>query len=406
MATPDYVKRRLARPREVADLIGLSAKRVPDFEQAVTIWQLREIAQRKTPRSVFDYTDGASGEEISLNRSRQAYRALEFRPRVLRDVAQVDPSVTVLGGRSELPFFFSPTGFSRMMHFHGEPAVARVAGEFGIPYTLSTLGTTSIAELAAAAPTTRRWFQLYLWRHKESRYELVEQAAAHGYEAIVLTVDTPVGGMRVRDVVNGLTVPPRLTARTIANMSRFPRWWANVLTTPPLSFSSLKSTGGTVADLMNNVFDPSVTVEDVRWLRANWDGKLVIKGVQSVEDAEMLLGEGVDALLLSNHGGRQMDRAVVPLELLPEVRARVGEVPEVLIDGGAMCGADVVGAVALGATGVMVGRAYLYGLMAGGEAGVRRAATILKTEVEQAMRLMGVRTLAELEPGMVRLGGH
>lgn len=403
MAAPDYIKRQFPRLNDILPLVGLRLERKPDYERAVTVWQLRDIAKRKTPRAVFDYTDGASGEEISLNRSRQVYRELEFHPHVLRDVAAVDPSVMVLGQRAALPFFFSPTGFTRMMHFHGEPAVARVAGEFGIPYTLSTLGTTSIADLAAAAPNTRRWFQLYLWRDKESRYELVEQAAQHGFEAIVLTVDTVVGGMRVRDVVNGLTVPPRLTTRTIRNMSRYPRWWANVLTTPPLTFSSLKSTGGTVAELMNNVFDPSITVADVRWLRANWPGKLVIKGVQNVDDAQMLLDEGVDALLLSNHGGRQLDRAIVPLELLPQVRQRVGARPEVLIDGGAMCGADVVAAVALGATGVMVGRAYLYGLMAGGEPGVRRAATILAQEVEQTMRLMGVTRLDELTPDMVRL---
>jgi L-lactate dehydrogenase (cytochrome) len=185
-------------------------------------------------------------------------------------------------------------------------------------------------------------------------------------------------------------------------MAKFPRWWANVLTTPPLTFSSLKSTGGTVAELMTNVFDPSITVADVRWLRANWPGKLVIKGVQHADDAQMLLDEGVDALLLSNHGGRQLDRAVVPLELLPEVRQRVGPQAQVLIDGGAMSGADVVAAIGLGATAVMMGRAYLYGLMAGGEPGVRRAATIVKQEVEQTMRLLGVQRLDQLEPGMVR----
>ncbi|MEI6405409.1 MAG: alpha-hydroxy acid oxidase [Actinomycetes bacterium] len=397
--------RQFPRLSDITPLIGFKSpfSKQSDVDKAVTIWQLRAIAQAKTPRAVFDYTDGAAGEELSMNRSREVYRDLEFYPRVLRDVATVDTSVTVLGQRSELPFFFSPTGFTRMMHYEGEPAVAQVAVEFGIPYTLSTLGTTSIEDLAAASPDTRKWFQLYLWRDKASRFELVGRAAAAGYEAIMLTVDTVVGGMRVRDVRNGLTIPPQLSAKTLADMARYPKWWGNLLTTAPLEFASLKSTGGTVADLMNSVFDPSITMDDVKWLRENWHGKLIIKGVQNVADAQMLIDAGVDALVLSNHGGRQLDRSVVPLELLPQVRAALGSKPDVMIDGGALCGADIVAGIALGATGVMVGRAYLYGIMAGGLAGVRRAATILKIEVEQTMRLMGIKQLDELEPDSVRL---
>jgi L-lactate dehydrogenase (cytochrome) len=398
-------KRQFPRWSDLKPLIGFKSpfSRSDEVSRAVTISQLRSIGKAKTPRAVFDYTDGAAGEELSYGRAYEAYRQLEFHPRVLRDVSTVDTSITIFGTSSALPFIFSPTGFTRMMHYHGETAVAKVAAEFGIPYTLSTLGTTSIEDLAAAAPNTRKWFQLYLWRDKTTRYELVERAATAGYEAIMLTVDTVVGGMRVRDVKNGLTIPPQLSVKTMADMARYPKWWGNLLTSAPLEFASLKSTGGTVAELMNSVFDPSITMKDVEWLKANWPGKLIVKGVQNVSDAKMLADAGVDAVVLSNHGGRQLDRSVVPLELLPAVKSAIsGSSTQLFIDGGALSGSDVVGGIGLGADAVLIGRAYLYGIMAGGEAGVRRAAQILQGEVEQTMRLMGITSLSELTPDMVR----
>lgn len=398
-------KRQFPRWSDLKPLIGFKSpfSRSDEVSRAVTISQLRSIGKAKTPRAVFDYTDGAAGEELSYGRAYEAYRQLEFHPRVLRDVSTVDTSITIFGTSSALPFIFSPTGFTRMMHYHGETAVAKVAAEFGIPYTLSTLGTTSIEDLAAAAPNTRKWFQLYLWRDKTTRYELVERAATAGYEAIMLTVDTVVGGMRVRDVKNGLTIPPQLSVKTMADMARYPKWWGNLLTSAPLEFASLKSTGGTVAELMNSVFDPSITMKDVEWLKANWPGKLIVKGVQNVVDAKMLADAGVDAVVLSNHGGRQLDRSVVPLELLPSVKSAIsGSSTQLFIDGGALSGSDVVGGIGLGADAVLIGRAYLYGIMAGGEAGVRRAAQILQGEVEQTMRLMGITSLSELTPDMVR----
>ena len=398
-------KRQFPRWSDLKPIIGFKSpfSRSSEVSRAVTISQLRSIGKAKTPRAVFDYTDGAAGEELSYGRAYEAYRQLEFHPRVLRDVSTVDTSITIFGASSALPFIFSPTGFTRMMHYHGETAVAKVAAEFGIPYTLSTLGTTSIEDLAAAAPNTRKWFQLYLWRDKTTRYELVERAATAGYEAIMLTVDTVVGGMRVRDVKNGLTIPPQLTIKTMADMARYPKWWGNLLTSAPLEFASLKSTGGTVAELMNSVFDPSITMKDVEWLKENWPGKLIVKGVQNVADAKMLADAGVDAVVLSNHGGRQLDRSVVPLELLPSVKAAIsGSSTQLFIDGGALSGSDVVGGIGLGADAVLIGRAYLYGIMAGGEAGVRRAAQILQGEVEQTMRLMGITSLDQLTPDMVR----
>jgi len=402
-------KRQLPRWSSLKPLLGFKSpfSKADAVTRAVTISQLRDIGKAKTPRAVFDYTDGAAGEELSYGRAYEAYRQIEFHPHVLRDVSVVDTSISVFGQKSALPFVFSPTGFTRMMHYHGEPAVAKVAAEFGIPYTLSTLGTTSIEDLAAAAPDTRKWFQLYLWRDKATRFDLVERAAAAGFEAIMLTVDTVVGGMRVRDVENGLTIPPQLTLKTMADMARYPKWWGNLLTTKPLEFASLKSTGGTVAELMNNVFDPSVTMKDVEWLNENWPGKLIVKGVQNVNDAAMLANAGVDAVVLSNHGGRQLDRSVVPLELLPSAKAAISDTAtQLFIDGGALSGSDIVGGIGLGADAVLVGRAYLYGIMAGGEAGVRRAAQILQGEVEQTMRLMGITSLDQLTPDMVRFRGQ
>jgi L-lactate dehydrogenase (cytochrome) len=371
--------------------------------RAATIDDLRLLARRRAPRAVFDYTDGGAGQELSLRRSREAYARVEFRPSVLRDVSSVDTSVDVLGRPAALPFAFAPTGFTRLMHAEGEPAVARVAARAGVPYALSTMGTTSLEALAAAAPTARRWFQLYLWRDREASRDFVDRALAAGYEALVLTVDTPVAGARLRDVHNGLTIPPALSLRTVADASLHPSWWFDLLTTAPLEFASLRSWGGTVAELADRVFDPTATLADVAALREAWPGSLVVKGVQSAEDARAVVDAGADAVVVSNHGGRQLDRAPTPLEQLPAVAAAVGDRAEVHVDGGIMNGADVVAAVALGARTCLVGRAYLYGLMAGGERGVQRAADILAREVERTLQLLGVTSVAALTPDRVRL---
>ena len=388
----------LARPRRPA---GDATDR--RLARAASIGDLRELARRRVPRAVFDYTDGAAGAEIALRRSREAFHRVEFRPSVLRDVSAVDPSTVLLGRPSALPLAFAPTGFTRLMHTEGETAVARVAERVGIPHALSTMGTTTIEALAAAAPSVRRWFQLYLWRDREASAALVERAGAAGYEALVLTVDTPVAGPRLRDVRNGFTIPPALTARTVANAARHPRWWIDLLTTEPLEFASLRSWGGTVAELADRVFEPAATLDDVRALRETWAGALVVKGVQTAEDAQAVVDAGADAVVVSNHGGRQLDRAPTPLEELPAVVRAVGDRAEVLLDGGITDGADVVAAVALGARGCLVGRAYLYGLMAGGERGVQRAADLLAGEITRTLQLLGVASTAELTPDRVRL---
>jgi L-lactate dehydrogenase (cytochrome) len=370
--------------------------------RAATIADLRETARRRTPRAVFDYTDGAAVDELSLARSRDAYARVEFLPSVLRDVSAVDTSTPLLGRPSALPLAFAPTGFTRMMHHEGESAVGRVAERAGIPYALSTMGTTSLEELAAAAPAARRWFQLYLWRDREASRDFVARAAAAGYEALVLTVDTPVAGARLRDVRNGLTLPPALTLRTVAGAAVHPAWWLNLLTTEPLQFASFRSWDGTVAELVNQIFDPAATIADVRWLRETWTGPLIVKGVQTADDARAVVDAGADAVVVSNHGGRQLDRAPTPLEQLPAVVAAIGDRAEVYVDGGIMSGADVVASVALGARAALVGRAYLYGLMAGGERGVQRATDILGQEIVRTMQLLGATSVEDLR-GRVRL---
>lgn len=401
------VVRRLPRPSELAPLLRpapfVRDARERRLRRAASIADLRTIARRRTPRAVFDYTDGAADGELSLQRARDAFARVEFSPSVLRDVSNVDLGRDVLGRRSALPFAFAPTGFTRMMHTEGERAVASVAAEVGIPYTLSTMGTTTIEDVAAAAPDARRWFQLYLWRDRAFGKELVERAAAAGYDTIMLTVDTPVGGARRRDVHNGLSIPPALSLRTFADGALHPNWWFDLLTTEPLAFATLTETGGTVADMINRVFDPALTIDDVEWLRGAWPGSLVVKGIQNVDDARRVVDAGADGVLLSNHGGRQLDRAPVPLELVEPTVQAVGDRAEVFVDTGITHGADILAAVALGARAALVGRAYLYGLMAGGRLGVAKAVDILTGEMTRTLQLMGVTSVDALRPSHVRL---
>lgn len=398
-------KRQLPKRHDLAPLMQfkrpeLSAKR-RRLDKALTIEDLRRVAKRRTPKAAFDYTDGAADGEVSLARAREAFADVEFVPSILRDVSSVDTSRVVLGERAALPFGIAPTGFTRMMQTEGEIAGATAAAAAGIPFSLSTMGTTSIEDVAAAAPGGRHWFQLYMWKDRDRSMALVDRAARAGYDTLIVTVDVPVAGARLRDVRNGMTIPPKLTARTVANAIPRPAWWFDFLTTEPLAFASLDSWSGTVADLLDTMFDPTVTFEDLAWIRDQWPGKIVVKGVQSVPDAVRLADLGVDAVLLSNHGGRQLDRAPVPFHLLPSVVKEVGSSVEVHLDTGIMSGQDVVAAVAHGAHFTLIGRAYLYGLMAGGREGVDRAIEILRGQVERTMRLLGVTTLDELTPDHV-----
>ncbi|WP_420114888.1 alpha-hydroxy acid oxidase [Pseudactinotalea sp.] len=366
--------------------------------KAQTIWDLRRIAKRRTPKGPFDYTDGAAENEVGLARARKAFEDVEFHPSILKDVTNVSTSWDVLGAPSAYPVGIAPTGFTRLMHAAGERAGAQVAQKFDVPFALSTLGTTSIEEVRKAAPRGRLWFQLYMMKERQRSLDLVERAKAAGYDTLLVTVDTPVAGARHRDKRNGMSFPPQLTPMTIIDAIPRPEWWINYLTTEPLEFASITKFDGSVADILDAMFDPSIDYEALAEIRSHWDGKVVVKGVQNLEDARRLAGIGVDGITLSNHGGRQLDRAPVPFHLLPEVVREVGSDLEVHLDTGIMSGADVVASVALGARFTMVGRAYLYGLMAGGQAGVDRMLTILTGEIERVMRLIGVASLEELSP--------
>ncbi|MBF6072116.1 alpha-hydroxy acid oxidase [Nocardia farcinica] len=396
------MKRQVPRPRDLAPLLQFKKPRLNPtrrrLDAALTIEDLRRIAKRRTPRAAFDYTDGAAEAEISLDRARQAFRDIEFHPAILRDVSKVTTGWEVLGGPVSLPFGIAPTGFTRMMQTEGEHAGARVAGRAGIPFSLSTMGTASIEDVAAANPHGRNWFQLYMWKDRDRSMALVERAAAAGFDTLLVTVDVPVAGARLRDTRNGMSIPPALTPATVLDALPRPRWWIDFLTTEPLAFASLDRWSGTVAELLDTMFDPTVTFEDLAWIRDQWPGKVVVKGIQTLADARAAVDTGVDGIVLSNHGGRQLDRAPVPFHLLPEVARELGGDTEILLDTGIMSGADIVAAVALGARCTLVGRAYLYGLMAGGEAGVQRAVDILAGQLERTMRLLGVTCLEELNP--------
>ncbi len=394
------MQRRLPRSRDFAQLLHFKPPELNATKRrlaaALTIEDLRSIAKRRTPKVAFDYADGAAETELSLARARQAFRDIEFHPRVLRDVSNIDTSVEVLGGRSELPFGIAPTGFTRLMHTQGELAGATAAGSAGIPFVLSTLGTASIEEVAVANPNGRNWFQLYIWRDRERTRALIERAAKAGFDTLLVTVDVPVAGARLRDRRNGMTIPPSLKPRTVLNALPRPRWWIDLLTTEPLSFASFDRWPGTVGELLDSVFDPSVTYDDLVWIKEQWPGKLVVKGVQTLDDAKRVAMVGVDGIVLSNHGGRQLDRAPVPFRLLPSVVREVGRKTEIHLDTGIMNGADIVASIALGARFTLIGRAYLYGLMAGGRAGVDRTIQILTEQITRTMRLLGARTLDEL----------
>lgn len=397
------VTRQVPNPSELLELMRFKKPELNGkkrrLDAALTINDLRTIAKRRTPRAAFDYTDGSADDEISLDRARQAFLDIEFSPSILRGLPDtVDTSTQIFGGPSTLPFAIAPTGFTRLMQTEGETAGASAAAAAGIPFTLSTLGTTSIEKVKEANPNGRNWFQLYVMREREISYDLTKRAAEAGFDTLFFTVDTPVAGARLRDKRNGFSIPPQLTPGTIVNAIPRPWWWWDFLTTPKLEFASLSSTGGTVGELLNAAMDPTISFDDLAVIRDLFPGKIVIKGVQNVADSRKLVDLGVDGIVLSNHGGRQLDRAPIPFHLLPDVVREVGKDTEIAIDTGIMSGADIVASIALGAKFTLVGRAYLYGLMAGGREGVDRMIYILRDQIERTMKLLGVATLEELAP--------
>ena len=373
------------------------------LKRAQNIQDLAIIAKKRTPKVVFDYVEGGAVDEIAYSRTRDAFSRIEFNSKVLRDVSKIDTTEKVLGKIVDIPICFAPTGYTRLMHHVGEPAVANVAANKNLIYALSTMGTTSPAELAAAVPNSRRWFQLYIMKNRSDSLAVIKQARDSGFETLVLTVDTPVVGLRYRDDRNGLTVPPKIRINTVFAIARKPIWWLNLFTTGKLEFAAFRGWDKALSHLAAAIFDPSTTFKDITWLRSVWKGPIVVKGIQSVEDAKAVAKLGVQGIILSNHGGRQFDRGPVPLEILPDVVKAVGNKVEVYIDGGVMSGLDALGAIALGAKAVFIGRAYLYGAMANGEAGVDRVIQIMRREFENGMALTGSTNISEVRKTGARI---
>jgi len=371
--------------------------------RAQTIDDIAKIARKRTPKVVFDYVEGGAVDEIAYSRSRAAYARIEFNSRVMRDVSKIDTSEKILGKVVDIPICFAPTGYTRLMHHVGEPAVANVASNKNLIYALSTMGTTSPEELATAVPNSRRWFQLYIMKNRSDSLAVIKQAKDNGFEALVLTVDTPVPGLRYRDNRNGLTVPPKIRINTVFAIARKPIWWLNLFTTGKLEFAAFRGWDKPLSELGGLIFDPSTTMKEITWLRSVWKGPIIVKGIQSVDDAKAVAKLGVQGIILSNHGGRQFDRGQVPLEILPDVVKAVGNKVEIYIDGGIMSGLDALGAIALGAKAVFIGRAYLYGAMADGEAGVEQVIEIMRREFENGMALSGATNIAEVRKNGARI---
>jgi L-lactate dehydrogenase (cytochrome) len=368
----------------------------------VSVADLRSIAKRRLPRGVFDYIDGGAEDEIAMTSNVGAFGRVQFRPRVLRGVGDVDTASTLLGKPIPLPLVLAPTGFTRIADPAGELAVARSAGRAGIPFALSTLGTRSIEEVAATG-SSRLWFQVYVWRDRGLVADLVARAAESGYEAICLTVDTSVLGKRERDVRRGFTLPPKLGLSTIFDGLTHPGWTWQFLRSEPILFANVtgREVGDgaeaiSLAEYVGRQFDPGLSWKDLEWLRGKWNGPIVIKGIQTVEDALIASDQGVEAIAISNHGGRQLDSAPAPLELLPSVADAVGGRTELICDGGVRRGSDIVKALALGATACMAGRAYLYGLGAAGEAGVDHVLDLFASDMRRTMALIGCKTVEDI----------
>ena len=385
-------------------------ERDPDkrrLQRVADVSDLRRIARRRMPRGCFDYIDGAAEDERTAGRNVSAYAKWQFRPRVLRDVADVDTSGAVLGTPVPFPLVIAPTGFDRIAHSQGELAVARAAERAGIPYSLSTMGTRSIEEVAQVCGG-RKFFQVYVWRDRKLLAELLERAAAADYEAIMITVDTAVLGRRERDVRHGFALPPKLGLDTLLDGLLHPAWTLDFLSNEPITFSNCVGAEGghgegavALADYVNSQFDPSLSWRDIDWFREQWDGPVMLKGIQSPEDAAIAADAGIDAVIVSNHGGRQLDGAPAPVELLPSVREAVGDRCEVICDGGIRRGSDICKALALGADSVMAGRAYFYALGAAGEAGVDWVLAHLLDGMIRTMRLAGVSSVADLTPDVL-----
>lgn len=369
---------------------------------------LRLMAGRRLPRPIFDYIDGGADDEVSLRRNASAFSNYELVPDVLNDVSAIRTATTIFGQPSRWPLMLSPTGLTRMFHGHAELAVARAAARHGLIYSLSTMGTTRLEELAQAFAGPKV-FQIYIFKDRGLTSEFVARCKEAGFHGLALTVDTPVAGNRERDRVSGLSLAPKLTLKSLLSFALHPSWSLPGLTGSKFDLANVSHKVDVLAsgpmslfDYIGGQFDRSIGWRDVEWLAREWNGPLAIKGVMTPEDACRSIASGATGVMISNHGGRQLDGAPAPIDQIEAVREAVGADPDVICDGGIRRGSDVVKALALGATACSIGRPYLYGLAAGGEAGVDRALTLLSEEFERTLTLAGVNDIASLSRRHVR----
>jgi L-lactate dehydrogenase (cytochrome) len=376
----------------------------------LTIDDLRAAARRRLPRALFDYIDGGAEDEVTMRANTADFQRYRFQPRALVDVSRRDLSTTVLGIPVASPLILAPTGFTGMFWPRGEAVAARAAGRKGVIFTASTMSICSMEEIAQAA-TGPVWYQLYVWRDREIVRMLIERAKAAGYRALVVTVDTPVLGQRERDVRSGLVLPPRITVRNVLDTLRRPSWLRGFLANPRPTFGNFVGIPGVEHDAVSlaafttKQFSASITWADVEWYRTLWPGPIALKGILSAEVARQAVDRGVEAIIVSNHGGRQLDHAPSPIEALPEIIDAVEGRAEVILDGGVRRGSDVVKAIALGARACMIGKAFNYGVAALGERGVELAIDILQREIDRALALIGRPTLAQFDRTVVQMRG-
>jgi isopentenyl diphosphate isomerase/L-lactate dehydrogenase-like FMN-dependent dehydrogenase len=375
--------------------------------QAINIDDLRTSAKRRLPRAIFEFIDGGAQDETTLRANQEDFRRWRFRTRTLIDVSTRDQSITLFGQRYASPLILAPTGLAGLFSRRGELAAARAAEKFGVPYCLSTMSTCTIEEITRET-TPPKWFQLYVLRDRDLTRHFIERARASHCTALVLTVDTKVQGPRERDMRNGFTVPPRFSAATILDFAWHYSWLFDVGLGPRITFknfigSKAASTDAmTITQFIAGQYDLSVGWRDVEWFKSAWGGPVLLKGILTAEDARLALDHGADGVIVSNHGGRQLEGAMSAVQALPEIAEAVGDKLEVILDGGIRRGADVVRARALGAKACMIGRAWLYGLAAGGQPGVERALEILRNEIDVTLTLLGRPTLAEIDRGILQ----
>ena len=381
----------------------------PALTACHSIADLRLLARKRLPKVFFDYIDGAAEDEITMQRNSSGFNKYELLPKVLTDVASVNLSTTIQGVQTDLPLIFSPTGGQRLFHHLGELAVLPVAEKENLIFTLSSMATHNI-EVVGQAAKCNKWFQIYVWKDRGVVRDFIERCRVAGYKGLCLTVDVQTSGQRERDLRNGFTLPPKFTAASLVDMALHPSWWWHTLSKPTITLANVAGLTGKAVENATSMgqyaasqLDPSVTWDDLAWMIEQWGGPFLVKGIVRADDAQRAVSTGATGIIISNHGGRQLDHAIAPVAALPAIAEAVGESTQIILDGGIRRGSDIIKALTLGADACMIGRPYLFGLAAGGQEGVQRAIDILKSELQRSMRLLGCNDIRQLNPGLLQL---